>query len=122
MAWQQAYEVPPPPPTTNESQPGPFLANVDEQGRPEDRGVMTNALQQWGGPKEAAFSICFRPNTAPVDWKLVFQALTSVSQELEAQGASVVVIEARRICTTPRDGSAREKPRVEISGVIRSVD
>ena len=122
LAWRQTHEVPPPPPPTYHPTPGPFLAYVDEQGVPEDRGVITNALQQWGGPKLAAFSICFRPNTAPVDWKLSLQALTSVSQELKAQGASVVVIEARRVCTAPLAGPVAGKPRIEISGVIRSVD
>lgn len=122
LARWQAQNIPWPPLPIYHSQPGPFLAQIDLKGVSVDRGVVKNSVQQWSGPQLSAFSICFQPATKPVDWDLALKALKSTSEELRAQGAAVVVVEATRICASSPHPSMAGKPYVEIKGVIRTTD
>jgi hypothetical protein len=119
---QKSLAVPPPPEPTYDPVPGPYLGSVDEQGSMEDVGVAANAIRSWSGPKLSAFSLCFQPASASVNWTLAFAALRNVSDELKTRGAAVVVIEAVRLCPSPAKASMRGRPHVEIRGVIRSLD
>lgn len=117
---QSRQEAPPPPKPVYDPVPGPFSGIVDEHGALEDVGVAANAIRSWAGPRLSAFTLCFQPASEPIDWTRALSALSNVSRELKARGASVVVIDAMRICVSPSKPPITGKSSVEIKGVIRS--
>lgn len=103
----------------NDPIPGPFLAAVNELGELKDVGVVDNAIRSWSGPKSSAFYLCFQSDSKPINWTAVLNALDSASRELRSRGAAVVVIDAKRVCSTSEAPPIAGSPYVVIKGVLR---
>ncbi|RZF60800.1 hypothetical protein EWE75_21055 [Sphingomonas populi] len=111
-----------PPPAIYDPQAGPFIVQLNDQGRvgDEQRGVIANALKLWSGPALQAFVICFRSQHEPVDWTVAHGALEAVSGQLKAQGAAVVVMPSGGLCDPWLPRPAWKGAHVEIMGLVRT--
>jgi hypothetical protein len=109
-----------PPPAINDAFPGPFLANVDNEGRLKDPKILDHALKSWAGPRLSAFLLCFQSAARPSDWRAAMHAFDNVSQYLKARGAVLVVLNPSNVCATPPSQYAGGEAHVEVLGVVRS--